>query len=144
MVNRMIRNLTAAVIVTVFWGLVSNPAQADLKLCNNTESRVGVALGYNDTKGWVSEGWWNINPNSCATLLKGDLIARYYYIYAVDYDDAGSWGGKSVLCTQDKLFVIQGNTNCEERGYKKTGFREVDTHEETDWTISLTNSDQDR
>lgn len=144
MVNRMKRNLAAAVIVTVFCALGSIPAQADLKLCNNTESRVGVALGYNDTKGWVSEGWWNINPNSCATLLKGDLIARYYYIYAVDYDDAGSWGGKSVLCTQDKLFVIQGNTNCEERGYKKTGFREVDTHEESDWTISLTNSDQDR
>src|SRR5688572_8248537 len=35
-----------------------SPAKADLKLCNNTESRVGVALGYKDAQGWASEGWW--------------------------------------------------------------------------------------
>lgn len=137
MVIPMVRTATVALTMILFCALGAEPASADLKLCNNTESRVGVALGYNDTKSWVSEGWWNINPNSCATLLKGDLIARYYYIYAVDYDHAGSWGGKAILCTQDKLFVIQGNVSCQERGYKKTGFFEVDTREESDWTISL-------
>jgi uncharacterized membrane protein len=115
----------------------TNPAAADLKLCNNTESRVGVALGYNNTTTWVSEGWWNINPNSCKTILKGDLIARYYYVYAVDYDHAGTWGGKAILCTQDTEFVIEGNTSCTERGYTRQGFFEVDTAEETDWTVSL-------
>ena len=115
----------------------ATPAKADLKLCNNTESRVGVALGYKDAKGWASEGWWNIGPNSCETLLKGALIARYYYIYAVDYDKGGSWGGKAVLCIRDKLFTIRGIKNCKERDYQKIGFFEVDTNEETDWTVSL-------
>jgi uncharacterized membrane protein len=115
----------------------ATPAKADLKLCNNTESRVGVALGYKDAKGWASEGWWNIGPNSCETLLKGALIARYYYIYAVDYDKGGSWGGKAVLCIRDKEFTIRGIKNCKERDYQKTGFFEVDTNEETDWTVSL-------
>ena len=133
----LVRLLAAALAVFLFGAIGTKEAAADLKLCNNTESRVGVALGYNDTKSWVSEGWWNINPNSCATLLKGDLIARYYYIYAVDYDHAGSWGGKAILCTQDKLFVIKGNKDCVGRGFKKTGFFEVDTREENDWTISL-------
>lgn len=117
--------------------LFATPAKADLKLCNNTESRVGVALGYKDAKGWASEGWWNIGPNSCETLLKGALIARYYYIYAVDYDKGGSWGGKAVLCIRDKEFTIRGIKNCKERDYQKTGFFEVDTNEETDWTVSL-------
>lgn len=117
--------------------LIATPAKADLKLCNNTESRVGVALGYKDAKGWASEGWWNIGPNSCETLLKGALIARYYYIYAVDYDKGGSWGGKAVLCIRDKEFTIRGIKNCKERDYQKTGFFEVDTNEETDWTVSL-------
>lgn len=138
------RITAAAIVMALYFAIGANPAAADLKLCNNTGNKVGVALGYNDTKQWVSEGWWNINPDSCATLLKGDLIARYYYIYAVDYDDAGSWGGKSPLCTQDKLFVIPGHANCEDRGFKKTGFREIDTHEEADWTISLTDAGQDQ
>ena len=77
------------------WCVFAMPATADLKLCNKTESRVGVALGYKDKEGWASEGWWNIGANNCETLLKGPLIARYYYIFAVDYDKGGSWGGKS-------------------------------------------------
>ena len=115
----------------------ASPAKADLKLCNNTDSRVGVALGYRDQKGWASEGWWNIGPNSCETLLKGALIARYYYVYAVDYDKGGSWGGKAVMCIRDRLFTIRGIENCKERDYQKASFFEVDTKEETDWTISL-------
>jgi len=112
-------------------------AKADLKLCNNTTNRVGVALGYKDLQGWASEGWWNIGPNACETLLKGPLIARYYYIFAVDYDKGGSWGGKAMMCTRDKLFTIRKIDNCVERGYQKTGFFEVDTGEELDWSVSL-------
>jgi len=124
----------AAVFALAF---MAQGAKADLKLCNKTESRVGVALGYKDKEGWASEGWWNIGANNCETLLKGPLIARYYYIFAVDYDKGGSWGGKSMMCTRDKIFTIRGIGNCTERGFQKTGFFEVDTKEEVDWTISL-------
>ena len=125
--------LTAVVALTAF----SGAAAADFKLCNNTANRVGVALGYKDQQGWASEGWWNIGANACETLLKGPLIARYYYIYAVDYDKGGSWGGKAIMCTRDKLFTIRGIHDCIGRGYQKTGFQEVDTGEELDWTVSL-------
>jgi uncharacterized membrane protein len=134
----MIRPRTAALLIAAFmFTLGAKPALADLKLCNNTQNRVGVALGYKDPKGWASEGWWNIGPNACETLLKGALIARYYYIYAVDYDKGGAWGGKAVMCTRDKIFTIRGIKDCKERGYQKTGFFEVDTKEESDWTVSL-------
>ena len=39
---------------------LAGAAKADLKLCNATPSRIGVALGYQDRKGWATEGWWNI------------------------------------------------------------------------------------
>ena len=39
---------------------------------------------------------------------RAPLIARYYYIFAVDYDKGGSWGGKSMMCTRDKIFTIRG------------------------------------
>ena len=74
-------------------------AHADLKLCNTTTSRVGVAIGYKDDQGWVSEGWWNVASQTCEVLLKGTLVARYYYIHALDYDRGGEWAGKAYMCT---------------------------------------------
>ncbi|MCA3573712.1 MAG: DUF1036 domain-containing protein [Aestuariivirga sp.] len=133
----MLRNIALAAGVLTMMGVMALPAYADLKLCNKTESRVGVALGYKDKQGWVTEGWWTVDPQKCVTFLKGPLIARYYYVYAIDYDKGGSWGGNSMMCTRDKVFTIRGIEDCEARGYRKTGFFEVDTKEETDWTVSL-------
>ena len=118
--------------------LMTSDAQADLKLCNKTPNLVGVALGYKDQQGWASEGWWNVEPNVCQTLLEGPLIARYYYIFAIDYKAGGSWGGTAMMCTREKLFTIRGIKDCEKRNAKRTGFHEVDTGEELDWTISIT------
>lgn len=115
----------------------SEPARADFRLCNDTDRRIGVALGYKDTQGWASEGWWNIGPQACETLLQGPLIARYYYVYAVDYDQGGSWGGNYTMCTRERVFTIRGVENCEERGYRNTGFLEVDTGEEAEFTLTL-------
>jgi uncharacterized membrane protein len=129
--------LLSAALIAIGLALAPAPASADLKLCNKTPSKVGVALGYKDKDGWAAEGWWNVGPNNCEALLKGPLIARYYYIFAIDYDKGGSWGGKAMMCTQRKLFTIRGIEDCQKRGFEKTGFFEVDTGEETDWTISL-------
>jgi uncharacterized membrane protein len=68
------------------------------RLCNNTASRVGVAVGYKDAEGWTTEGWWNLPSRSCETVLKGNLVARYYYVYAIDYDHGGEWMGTGCLC----------------------------------------------
>src|SRR5262245_58346904 len=94
------------------------PAQADLKLCNTTASRVGVAIGYKDSEGWATEGWWNIPAHDCETLLKGVLIAQFYYIHAIDYDRGGEWGGSLLMCTDDKSFTIRDTKDCVRSGYK--------------------------
>jgi uncharacterized membrane protein len=116
------------------------PAYADFRLCNNTGSRVGIALGYKDSEGWITEGWWNISSRSCETLLRGSLVARYYYIYAVDYDRGGEWSGHAYMCSRDKEFTIRGNEDCLARGYDRTGFFEVDTGEQRAWTVQLTDT----
>jgi uncharacterized membrane protein len=36
---------------------VARPAQADLRVCNETGSNRSVAIGYSKNKQWVSEGW---------------------------------------------------------------------------------------
>ena len=113
-------------------------SHADLKLCNTTSSRIGVAIGYRDPSGWTTEGWWTLASQTCETLYKGVLSSRYWYVHAIDYDRGGEWAGQSFMCTTDKAFTIRGVQECVERSYKRTGFFEVDTQDAQDWTIRLT------
>lgn len=118
------------------------PAQADLRMCNQTGSKIGVTLGYRDLQGWVTEGWWDLKPKDCETLLKGALAARFYYVYAVDYTRGGEWSGRSLMCTRDSAFTIRGVEDCLARGYDRNGFIEVDTGEQKSWTIQLSDPGQ--
>lgn len=117
---------------------VTGTAQADLRVCNQTQNTVSVALGYRATSGWQSEGWWVAAPEACATVYQGALNARYYYIYAVDDISGGAWDGSVFMCTQDSSFTIFGVEDCLARGYERTGFFEIDTEDRTEWTVELT------
>lgn len=131
--------MVAAGLCATLW---ASPAAADFRLCNNTSSRVGIALGYKDSEGWTTEGWWNVSSRSCETLLRGTLVARFYYIYALDYDRGGEWSGQAFMCSRDKEFTIKGTENCLARGFDRTGFFEVDTGEQRAWTVQLTESNE--
>ena len=120
--------------------LQADIAAADFRICNNTGSRVGVALGYKDSEQWATEGWWNLSARTCETLMRGTLAARYYYVYAIDYDRGGEWGGRAFMCTREKEFTIRGTEDCLARGYDRTGFFEVDTGEQPSWTVQFTDS----
>lgn len=137
--------LLARLVPVLVVGLLcigASPASADFRLCNNTSSRVGIALGYKDADGWTTEGWWNISSRSCETLLRGTLVARYYYIYAIDYDRGGEWSGQAFMCSRDKEFTIRGTEDCLARGYDRTGYFEVDTGEQRAWTVQLTDANE--
>ena len=109
-----------------------------LRLCNRTQSRVGVAIGYKENRQWTTEGWWNVARDTCETLVAGTLVSRFYYVYAIDYDQGGVWGGKAAMCTRDKMFTIRGIEDCVARGFERNGFFEVDTGEQRSWTVQLT------
>ncbi len=130
--------MLAGLIAAAAFLLAVPAAHADLRLCNKTESKVGVAIGYKDKADWVTEGWWNITANTCKTLVPGSLISRYYYIYALDYDQFGEWGGRAFMCTLEKEFTIRGVEDCVARGFERTGFFEIDTGEQSSWTVQLT------
>jgi uncharacterized membrane protein len=115
-------------------------AYADLRLCNATSSRIGVAIGYKGEDDWITEGWWNIASNTCATVLKGELVARYYYVHGIDYDHGGEWSGKASMCIRDQEFKINGAGNCEKRDLRPAGFFEIDTNASSDWTVKFTDA----
>ncbi len=131
----------AGVLLLSYFALIPEPAFADLKVCNQTKSLINVAIGYKSSSDWTSEGWWRVGPGKCKKVLKGDLNGRFYYIHAIDSDKGGAWSGKAFLCTRDKLFTIKSVGNCIKRGFLRTGFFEVDTGNESDWTVNLTGSE---
>ncbi len=117
---------------------VPGVAHADLRLCNNTSSRVSISLAYTDGQAWVTEGWWNMKANACDTLLRGPLAAEYYYVYGMD-ESGGEWKGKTYMCTRDHEFRIEGRQDCYVRGFDRTGFFEIDTGKDAkNWTVQLT------
>ncbi len=134
------RARTFAPLLAIAVMLTCEPAKADFRLCNNTSGRVGIAVGYKENEGWTTEGWWNLAARSCETVLRGTLVARFYYIYALDYDRGGEWSGQAFMCTRDKEFTIRGTDDCLARGYDRTGFFEVDTGDQPSWTVQLTES----
>jgi len=138
--SRRFTPFLSAAAAAGFLALSAQGAQADFRLCNNTPSRVGVSLGYKDAEGWTTEGWWNVPSRTCETLLRGALVARYYYIYAIDYDRGGEWSGRAYLCSREKEFTIRGTADCLARGYDRTGYFEVDTGEQRSWTVQLTDN----
>ena len=113
-------------------------ALADFRACNKTEGAINVAIGYRTDGDWITEGWWTIERNTCDTLLSGDLASRYYYLYAIQADQAGEWDGKAYMCIRQKKFTIRGVEDCVARGYERAGFFEIDTGEQSSWTVQLT------
>ena len=81
---------------------------------------------------WVSEGWWQIDPNECAHVLGKSLTQRFYFYYARSLTSsvAGkppvTWSGKYELCADTKAFRIEGDEDCEQRKYRTIGFQEID------------------
>lgn len=116
--------------------------RAELKLCNTTSSRVGVAIGYQDARGWATEGWWNVGAQSCESLLKGAMPSRYIYVYAIDYERGGAWTGSHDMCIGKRSFTIRDVKNCNERGFDTGKFYEVDTGSADNWTIRLSDPEK--
>ena len=121
------------------FAIPGSSARADLKLCNTTSSRIGVAIGYQDPNGWTTEGWWNIASQTCETLYKGTLSEPLLGTSMPSTTTAAANGPASPSCappTRPSRFG--GFRTARRRGYKSTGFFEVDTQEAKDWTIRLT------
>lgn len=118
--------------------LSAQTARADFRVCNATQSLVGVSIGYRAKSGWITEGWWHVDPSACKTIIEGPLSSRYYYLYAEDAERGGRWSGDVNMCVAEKEFKVFGINDCFARGFQRSGFQEYDTGEQTSWMVQLT------
>jgi uncharacterized membrane protein len=136
------RKARILILSGVMFAAGAGAALADFRVCNDTKSMVGVALGYSESSKWITEGWWQIPGETCASLLEGDLNSQYYYVYAEDAERGGQWRGDVFMCTADREFKIEGIQDCFTRGYNKTGFFEINTGKRDSWLVRLTETGQ--
>ena len=54
---RVAQRAGAIAVLAVVALAQARPAFADFRVCNNTASRVAIAVGYKDKDGWATEGW---------------------------------------------------------------------------------------
>ena len=132
----------AALLLLAGFAMAPGVAHAEFKVCNKSDSLIGVAIGYKLDDEWITEGWWRIAADICTPIIEGDLTSRYFYLHAESVDTDGKWRGPVFMCTSNIVFKIRGVKDCFARGYERTGFFEVDTGKQKNWQVRLTNANQ--
>ncbi|TNE38551.1 MAG: DUF1036 domain-containing protein [Alphaproteobacteria bacterium] len=121
---------------------VSPSAQASLKLCNETSYMLQAAIAQKANKKWKVEGWWTIQPGTCATAIKDNLREKDFYTFARSIPGhvggVKAWGGRYFFCTGSDTFSLDNPPNCEQEGLQLLGFARVETDGSKDWTDTFT------
>lgn len=117
--------------------LFATAAQAELRVCNESGVTRSVAIGYAQDGVWTSEGWWVIPAGDCTVVRAAPLTQRYLYWRATAQGQDFAHQDFR-FCVSDTAFTIQGDGDCEARGYTTAGFRSADTGTTgTEYTLVL-------
>lgn len=103
-------------------------ANAQLKVCNETNETLSVAIKYYDKSNshWVSIGWYIFKPYECDNLL--DNLKNYGDgVYLVGRISSGQFSGNYSFCLQSKAFEYtekEGEiNNCYDPYFEKGAFQ---------------------
>src|SRR5271163_4193743 len=96
--------------------LSSEPAFADLKLCNRMSYVVEAAIGIDDKAATATRGWFRIDPAACRVVVQGTLNADRILLNARALGVYGSspipQNGSDNLCVASDNFVIAAARQC--------------------------------
>lgn len=87
-----------------------------------------IAIPENDTQ-YNSRGWWKLDPNECAKIVKGELTKGHYYVYGLIDDgkvEQRLAGGDKKFCINAVKFEFKSNQNCSDLEVDEAVFRRVD------------------
>jgi uncharacterized membrane protein len=128
---------TAAALGATLCLTAASPAKAQLMVCNQSLDVLNVALGFDESGEFETEGWWSIGANRCSSVVRQSLTGRYYYLYAEDVFGQPVLSGAVPACVDAKRFRISGTDGCWVRGLREAPFAEIDTQSQSRWTVFL-------
>ena len=115
----------------------SPAAHAEFTICNQSLDVFNISVGYQRDDEFQTEGWWVLGANRCIDVIRETLADRYIYLYAEDVFSKPALQGRLPACIATGKFLIKGETDCWQRGYKEALFHEVDTRDQDRWTFIL-------
>lgn len=115
---------------------VATKGFAELKITNNSNEDVFVAIGYFENDEWYSEGWWEVK-NGETVMVRSDFTNRYYYYYAKG--TTLEWKGDSVFfhIHPTNRFKFQRSITNSDKEIKYVGFTEIDFGDNTTFNLQL-------
>lgn len=141
------RLIPAAVVFAAFALCGAVPANAALKLCNQTSYILYVAIGSATKKELDTKGWSRIVPGDCAIPIAESLTAPAYFIYArtsrAHSGPMRAWGGNVQICARDTNFSERTKLpvrGCRSNEFYKMPFAVLDRHGLTTWTTTFKES----
>lgn len=154
----LLRRITfaPALLLALFLSLLPLEAEAALSFCNRTQQPIEAAFGHrehsddddNTADTWISEGWWRIDPGQCSRVFAQPLKERFYFYYAISLFPSAPdkppfvWQGKYQFCTDNKAFKIEGDGDCDGRGFRARGYQQVDVGVNTrDYSLDFRNGE---
>lgn len=109
-------------------GAMKQAAPAGYSICNDSRSPIWAALGLKNANGWLTRGWWKVEPGACAHAMTEPLSADTIYLHAEGHGDHHLVTGKMQFCVTDITFEVAGKGDCAEQGLTEAGFAATDTH----------------
>jgi uncharacterized membrane protein len=104
------RVFAALLLLVASW----SPAFAKIKFCNNFKYAIHIAIAYETSKGWISDGWTGVKPNSCYDDTDYADVTSFFYHAETDAIDTGggnkttwSWGNDRAFSVLSKPFKIE-------------------------------------
>tara|TARA_R110000868_G_scaffold313316_2_gene574297 strand:- start:7668 stop:8798 length:1131 start_codon:yes stop_codon:yes gene_type:complete len=90
---------------------------------------------------WLTQGWTQVLPGECASVLPGPVSKGDYYVFARSIDahqgPTKYFAGSARFCTLPEDFSLEGRENCALRGYDSHDFIRVSVKAGADWTTTF-------
>jgi uncharacterized membrane protein len=116
--------------------LIEDANSRDAKLgffyCNKSTSTLWTAIavpGGGQGAVYQSKGWWRLEPQQCAKIVKGELAVDHFYVYALVEDGQNERriaGGDRAFCINAVKFQIDNAQSCADQEFDEAVFRRVD------------------
>lgn len=117
------------------------PARADYKFCNASSYVLASAVAHEKADAWRSQGWHQLLPGNCKSVLPGGVSAGSYYVFArsIDAHQGGTkyFGGTDRFCVVSSDFEITGRDACLARGFDTQDFAHIDTQAGSNWVTTF-------
>ena len=106
-----------------------------LKVCNNFQGELRVALGTDDPDDFHTAGWWSIAPGTCQVLVDHSVANSHVYIEATSADNSIELKGRTKVCLPEYNFELIGFPICD--GSNEKWFTDMGTSPAPARTIIL-------